>query len=342
MCRILGYATAGTNLSLDAILGHANTVAYRDMSEIHNDGWGCATIAEPDQAPGIEDGGAPTPETGTKLYKTTIAARRDPIFNAIANQPARGSIWHLRLASSDLPLILENQQPFFSNGYSFIHNGDISDSHGRNITTNKQYPVNRSIYLSTGGRSDSAIFFAIILEYVRSGYALDEAVAQAVRELRQTYPKSSYNCMIQTQDQLVALNAAGHERTSARVVEIYEQYGQGEKAADYRVMRYRALGEVKGAGEAQAGTGAEAGAKAESDGGRADEVAAGLTATESGTATGSTDMTPADRRTVRGTGGVVVASSGFDQPESEGWRDLGNDQMIVASNRTGEWYIRSI
>ena len=341
MCRILGYATAGTNLSLDAILGHRNTVAYRDMSEIHNDGWGCATIAEPDQAPGIEDGGAPSPETGTKLYKTTIAARRDPIFNAIANQPARGSIWHLRLASSDLPLILENQQPFFSNGYSFIHNGDISDSHGRNITANRQYPVNRSIYLSTGGRSDSAIFFAIILEYARSGYALDEAVAQAVRELRQTYPKSSYNCMIQTQDQLVALNAAGRERTSARVVEIYEQYGQGEKAADYRVMRYRALGEVENGHEDghEDGLTAEAEvAVAETAEGCAEIALNGLDA--DGTA--AVEATPAGRRAARGTGGVVVASSGFDQPESEGWRDLGNDQMIVASNRTGEWYIRSI
>jgi len=40
--------------------------------------------------------------------------------------------------------------------------------------------------------------------------------------------------------------------------------------------------------------------------------------------------------------GVVVASSGFEQNESDGWKVLENDQMIVASNRTGEYHVRSI
>ncbi|NMN01575.1 class II glutamine amidotransferase [Bifidobacterium panos] len=289
MCRLLGYATAGFNLSLDTILGERASRAFRDMSRIHNDGWGCAALYDPPETPGVDDGGAPSPETGTKLYKTTVAALYDPLFDELASEPVRGALWHLRLASSGLPLIMENQQPFFANGLSFIHNGDISDSHGRNIVENKQYPFNHSTFLSTGGRSDSAIFFSIILEYVAFGYELDEAVAQAVRELRRAYPKASYNCMIQSQDQFIALNAAGRERTSSRIVEIYEEYGEGAKAADYRVMRYRALVNEQGAAA-----------------------------------------------------GVVVASSGFDQPEADGWRELGNNQMVVASNRTGEWAIREI
>ena len=289
MCRLLGYATAGFNLSLDTILGERGACAFRDMSRIHNDGWGCAALYNPPETPGVDDGGAPSPETGTKLYKTTVAALYDPLFDELASEPVRGALWHLRLASSGLPLIMENQQPFFANGLSFIHNGDISDSHGRNIVDNKQYPVNHSTFLSTGGRSDSAIFFSIILEYVAFGYELDEAVAQAVRELRRAYPKASYNCMIQSQDQFIALNAAGRERTSSRIVEIYEEYGEGAKAADYRVMRYRALADEQGAAA-----------------------------------------------------GVVVASSGFYQPEADGWRELGNNQMVVASNRTGEWAIREI
>ena len=290
MCRLLGYATAGFNLSLDTILGERGACAFRDMSRIHNDGWGCAALYDPPETPGVDDGGAPSPETGTKLYKTTVAALYDPLFGELASEPVRGALWHLRLASSDLlPLIMENQQPFFANGLSFIHNGDISDSHGRNIIEDKQYPFNYSTFLSTGGRSDSAIFFSNILEYVAFGYELDEAVAQAVRELRRAYPKASYNCMIQSQDQFIALNAAGRERTSSRIVEIYEEYGEGAKAADYRVMRYRALMDEQGAAA-----------------------------------------------------GVVVASSGFDQPEADGWCELSNNQMVVASNRTGEWAIREI
>ena len=114
-------------------------------------------------------------------------------------------------------------------------------------------------------------------------------MAQTVRQLRQTYPKSSYNCMIQSQDTFIALNAAGRERTSSRIIEIYEEYGVGEKALDYRVMRYRPL---------------------------------------------TDDQNNA--------AGIVVASSGFDQFEADGWKELGNDQMIVASNRTGQWRIRGI
>ncbi|NMM94944.1 class II glutamine amidotransferase [Bifidobacterium oedipodis] len=289
MCRLLGYATAGFNLSLTAMLGEKYVDDFRDLSEIHNDGWGVAQLADPGETPYVRDGGAPSPETGVRLYKSTIAARHDDTFNVLANEAARGALWHLRLASSNLPLIMENQQPFYANGLSFIHNGDISDDNGRNIITNRSYPVDHSVVLSTGGRSDSAIFFAVILEYIGFGFPLDEAVAQAVRELRQSYPKSSYNCMIQSEDQLIALRASGREATSPRIVEIYDQYGRGEQAHDYRVLRYRALTDASGR--------------------------------------------PA---------GIVVSSSGYEQRAEEGWIDLDNDQMIVASNRNGSWRLRSI
>ena len=45
---------------------------------------------------------------------------------------------------------------------------------------------------------------------------------------------------------------------------------------------------------------------------------------------------------IAGLWGVVVASSGFDQRAEDGWTRLENDQMIVASNRTGEFRVRSI
>lgn len=302
MCRLLGFATAGSNTSLNGVLGMQTVREFRDLSEVHNDGWGAALVTVPEESPYRRDGGAPSPETGTAIYKNTIAARHDSIFDELAGTPARGGLWHLRLASSNLPLILENQQPFYANGLSFIHNGDISDDQGRNIITNRSFPVDPNIVQSTGGRSDSAIFFAVILQYIGFGFALDEAVAQAVRELRKSYPKSSYNCMIQSQDQFIALCAAGREVTSKRIVEIYDQYGRGEQAHDYRVLRYRALDE--------------------------------------GTQVPGGDAVPAE--SAARLKGVVVASSGFEQRAEDGWTRLENDRMIVASNRTGEFRIRSI
>ena len=289
MCRLLGYATANENISLREVLGAQSTDAFHELSEIHNDGWGTAMVKEPDQTAHVTDGGAPSPSTGSAIYRNTIAARYDSIFGDLASVPVRGGIWHLRLASSNLPLVLENQQPFYASGLSFIHNGDISDAQGRNITTNRAYPVDHTLVQSTGGRSDSAIYFAIVLQYLGYGYELEEALAQAVRELRGAYPDSSYNCIIQSRDQLIVLEAHDNGPTQQDVLDVYAQYGRAAEAADYRTVRYR---EITGA-----------------DGARK---------------------------------GVVAASSGFAQPADEGWKDLGNNRMIVASNRTGAFRVRSI
>ncbi len=293
MCRLLGYATNDVNASLHEVLSMRACAAFRDLSVIHNDGWGAALITEPVSAAHVTDGGAPSPETGSALYRNTIAAHYDPIFDDLANIGARGALFHLRLASSNLPLILENQHPFFANGLSFIHNGDISDAHGRNITANRSYPIDHSLVQATGGRSDSAIYFATVLQYLGVGYELEEALAQAVGELRAAYPDSSYNCMVQSKDTFIALRAESGKPTRQGVVDVYARHGRADEAADYSVLRYRELGGTAGS----------------------------------------------DGRALRG---VLVSSSGYAQPESEGWRELGNNRMIVASNRTGDYRIRSI
>ena len=285
MCRLLGYATSGRNLSLQDVLGTRLAEQYRQQSMIHNDGWGCALITEPTVTRHFSDGGARTPETATRIYKSTVAARFDQIYQLVSRQGARGAIYHLRLASSGLPLIIENQQPFFCDGLSFMHNGDISsEADGLNIVSNKDFPVDRDILAATGGRSDSAIYFALILERVRRGCTLADAVSQAVRQLRGEYPLCSFNCMLQSEDELVVLRACARKEVSKRITELYESYGMERYASDYRVIRYRKLN----------------------------------------------------------TGGVVAASSGFDQPEEYGWTELPNDTMIVASNRTGEFRLRSL
>ena len=100
----------------------------------------------------------------------------------------------------------------------FIHNGDISDANGRNIVTNRSYPVNHSVFLSTGGRSDSAIFFAVILEYIGFGSRSTRPWPRPCANCAKPTRESSYNCMIQSEDQLIALCAAGREKTSPRIV----------------------------------------------------------------------------------------------------------------------------
>ena len=289
MCRLLGYATAGHDISLRKVLGEQALETYRDLSEIHNDGWGAALLSEPVQTPDVDNGGEPTPETGSRLYKSTTEALLDPVFEELADVPARGALWHLRLASSHIPLVLENQHPFYAQGLSFTHNGDISDDDGRNVVVNREFPVNRDLLRTTGGHSDSAIFFAVILEYIGLGLTLDEAVVQAVRELRKTYPKSSYNCMVQSEDEFIVLRASKRHEVPPRIVEIYHEKGRVDDPDDYRLVRYRPIRDDGGASV-----------------------------------------------------GVVAASSGFEQDPGDGWRVLGNDQLLVASNHTGAYRIRDL
>ena len=69
MCRLLGFAAAGSNTSLNGVLGMQTVRDFRNLSEIHNDGWGSALVTVPSESPYLRDGGAPTPETGTTIYK---------------------------------------------------------------------------------------------------------------------------------------------------------------------------------------------------------------------------------------------------------------------------------
>ena len=288
MCRLLGYATDGRNISLKQAIGPRQVEQFRRLSRIHNDGWGASLLAQATSKPFVSDGGAPTAPDNAKLYRSTQQALRDPLFEGLASQPSRGALFHLRLASSNLPLIMENQQPFYAEGLSFIHNGDISDDDGVNLVPNPMYE-NSGITGNQVGRSDSAIFFAIILRRVNEGRGLPQAVADAVDELRRTYPKSSYNCMVLGGDQLVCLRASGRVATSPRIVEVYARYGERELARNYRSMWYTVL-----------------------------------------------------RPQQQGALGVAVASSGFEASESTGWRELDNNQMLVASNHTGQYSIRSL
>lgn len=73
MCRLLGFAAAGSNTSLNGVLGMQAVRDFRNLSEIHNDGWGSALVTVPSESPYLRGRWPlPTPETGTAVYKNTI------------------------------------------------------------------------------------------------------------------------------------------------------------------------------------------------------------------------------------------------------------------------------
>ncbi|MCI1984295.1 MAG: class II glutamine amidotransferase [Bifidobacteriaceae bacterium] len=309
MCRLLAYAAARENLSLKEVLTPEQIEGFLWMSTIHNDGWGAVHMVDASDSAGIDDGGAPSEDTTTSIYRSTESAFLDPLVEAVTAEPARSAIFHLRLATPGIPLEIENQQPFSCDGVTFMHNGSIENASGNivdnyealgtvgaiaaasssegNAPTEPYLPVTHEEFERTGGRSDSAVYFAAIIKaYGKSG-SLVKAVSSTIADMRTVYPDSSYNSVVQTEDTLIFAHAVGEGPVSKELGKIYTENGFEQHIADYRDIKYRELD-----------------ADAEGDYGNA---------------------------------GVVIASTGFEQPEEEGWHDLPNNTLIAVNTRTGEY-----
>ncbi|WEV42632.1 hypothetical protein OZX57_04315 [Bifidobacterium sp. ESL0682] len=184
---------------------------------------------------------------------------------------------------------MENQQPFAFDGIDFIHNGHIVDADNVTVLDNPDFEVDRDIVESISVHSDSAIFFAVIVGYTRQGMNLSDAVLHAVAKMRETYPDSSYNCIVRDAEEMVAVQAVHGGKTLPEITKFYNDYGWTGQGDDYSVMRFRDIRDGKNQGL-----------------------------------------------------GVLVASSGFRQDANDGWREMGNNTMLVASRLTGKYFLRSL
>ncbi|WEV68575.1 class II glutamine amidotransferase [Bifidobacterium sp. ESL0775] len=268
-------------MSLKDILGEANTEDFRRLSEIHKDGWGLSLK-------GLAGDGA-SQLSDDRTYHTTVAAYDDPMFSPLADMPAQSALWHFRWGSPGIAGVMENQQPFAFDGIEFIHNGHIVDTDNVSILDNPGFEVDRDVVRSISVHSDSAIFFAVIVGYARQGMGLSDAVSHAVAKMRETYPASSYNCIVRDAEEMVVVEAGRGGKTSRVITEFYNDYGWTGQGDDYRAMRFRDIRDGRNHGL-----------------------------------------------------GVLVASSGFRQDAADGWREMGNNTMLVASRSTGKYFLRSL
>jgi predicted glutamine amidotransferase len=311
---LLAYAAAKENLSLKEVLTPEQIEGYLWMSTIHNDGWGAAHMVDASDSANIEDGGAPSRATTTSIYRSTESAFLDPMVEAITAQPARSAAFHLRLATPGIPLEVENQQPFACDGMTFMHNGSIEngpDGAASNVMDDYGDFVTRDEFERTGGRSDSAVFFALIIKnYDRDGN-LVKAVNDAIAQLRAKYPEASYNCVLQTEDAMIFAHAVGEGPVSEELGKIYTEKGFASHIADYRDVKYREL-PVSGDGDGDSDS-------ATTDDG---DIAA--------------SVRTAGARAARG---IVIASTGFPQDKNDGWKDLANNSLIAVDTKSGRYEV---
>lgn len=185
MCRLLGYAAPVATTAQD-ILGEDGCSEWQRLGRLHADGWGTAWL----QNGQIE------------RIRSAEPGLRDPVLSqALAHEPTRARIAHLRLATEGLARTLNNAHPFVTDRFTLAHNGSIR-------------PIELFLKLVTpeelerhGGNSDSAVLVALINRRLNAGRNLFDAVTSTVEFVAERFPCSAINLLVMSDEELIAVHA---------------------------------------------------------------------------------------------------------------------------------------
>ena len=188
MCRLLGYA-APVPRTVEAVLGGSQSRVFQDMAKLHRDGWGSSWINESSAV-----------QLETVKQNTSGLGDRQ-LMDALSSQPSSAKIIHLRMATGGMSCAPENTHPFISGNISFAHNGSFPDLRAVDDLLS---PAIRDGLI---GDTDSERYFGLIRTNHERGLPLREATAETARVLRAMFPASSFNALILSGTQLIAVHA---------------------------------------------------------------------------------------------------------------------------------------
>jgi gamma-glutamyl hercynylcysteine S-oxide hydrolase len=196
MCRHLGHI--GPARSLAALLfdpphsleRQAWEPRFLDVGRINADGWGVGWY---DPSVGREPA----------RYRTATPIWADHRFAGVARHVRASHILAaVRNASPGLPVEDSGAAPFIADHYLFSHNGSVDGWHdGVGLTLRRGLSPRREAIV--GGRSDSEVLFAMILDGVDAGAPLDEAVAGVVDEVA-TMAGGRFNLLLSDGETIIA------------------------------------------------------------------------------------------------------------------------------------------
>lgn len=205
MCRLLGYVTRAP-LSVRALLG-AGFGSFIELScGAHGDGWGMAWLEGKELC----------------LAKEAIAAHASSRFESLSStQTSDAGLVHLRWATLDLGVNLENTHPFCSEGVAFAHNGSVSPPRGLEAY------VSQEEISQLEGTTDSERLFRAVMSSARD-LGVKQALASTILTIASEMSFTSLNSVLLTPESLhVACLYAPDTIT-------------GDLEPDYYTMRYLA------------------------------------------------------------------------------------------------------
>ncbi|MCG3777080.1 MAG: Gamma-glutamyl-hercynylcysteine sulfoxide hydrolase [Nitrospira sp.] len=208
ICRLLGYAAA-EEISAESILGGLQCQAFLDMGRLHADGWGTASVSRLDQPSVVR-----TRDTAAGHVRGTDAA-------AALTQSVIARIFHLRQASPEFAICLENTHPFLVDGVAFAHNGALTP------VDKLRVQVHEAALADVEGQTDSELYFALVRQNQSEHDSLLGAIVESARQLRRDYVRGSLNALVLTTGELVCVHAS----VNSRVPDGYFE-SRGVSAAD--------------------------------------------------------------------------------------------------------------
>jgi predicted glutamine amidotransferase len=207
MCRLLGVV-ARERVPLKESLAE-DLSPFLAMACEHSAGWGIASV---------------TPEDDIASVKEPERADTSERFDrAVRELTTDAALLHLRLASPQFPVVVENTHPFGDQRIAFAHNGDFSPADCLD-------PVIGGELLATAeGDTDSERFYLGIRLRINDGMEPPKAIMAAAADVR-TLAKSfaSLNCLLLTPDALYAYTAYDPR------CEVIRRRGAGFFALNYR------------------------------------------------------------------------------------------------------------
>lgn len=200
MCRLLGYV-ADNKTNFPKLLDK-NFPEFIELSSVHGDGWGIAA----DNLPMVRE--------------VNSAAKSEKFSHTISQFESTGALLHFRWATPGLAIKEENTHPFTHNGFSFIHNGSLTEVHALDSLIDPRY-----LEVIQGDADSERFFYYLLTQIDQHGFM--DGVKSGIEYMRKYINYSSINCMMMNSETYIVVA----EHNPERIPPIF--------TSDYYELRYK-------------------------------------------------------------------------------------------------------
>ena len=163
-----------------------------DLSTIHKDGWGGAFL---------------NTDLSISLEKDTAPAFESDLYKKVIDEFATTcGMVHLRWATGNYQVCVENTHPFMNQSMAFEHNGGFENA------TELESLIDKDLLSSMQGETDSEWYFLYLQTLIRSEGSIEAAYRKLIPVMQELCPYSSLNSMIVTPEYLYVVSAHNPDR----------------------------------------------------------------------------------------------------------------------------------